>query len=74
MPLGQALARFALHGDDPEKEEQWCHRSTDNISNIIQSKADAAPGRSNRGDMGLEEQVKDAMLDAILKEYDRGFL
>jgi len=51
MPLGQALARFELHWDSPEKEELWCRRFTDNISDIIQSKVDAGPGRPYRGDI-----------------------
>ncbi|KAH6972694.1 hypothetical protein EDB80DRAFT_758054 [Ilyonectria destructans] len=74
MPLGQALARFELHWDDLLKEEQWCRRFTDNISDIIQSKADAAPDRPYRGDAWLDEQTEDARLDTILKEYDRRFV
>ena len=44
MPLGQALARFELHWDNPQKEEQWCYRFMDNISNIIHSQEDVGPG------------------------------
>lgn len=71
MPLGQALARFELHWDDAERDEQWCRRFTNEIGNIIQSKADATPGRPYRGDVWLSEQTEDARLDAILLQYDR---
>ena len=74
MPLGQALARFELHWDDPEREEEWCRSFTDDISNIIQSKADEGPGRPYRGDVWLTEQTRDPRLDAILKGYDRRYV
>ncbi|KAI2622462.1 hypothetical protein GGR54DRAFT_598606 [Hypoxylon sp. NC1633] len=71
MPLGKALARFELHWDNPEKEERWCRRFTDNISGIIQTRADKGPGRPYRGDIWLQEQAGDEKLDAIHQEYDR---
>jgi len=74
MPLGQALARFELHWDDPKEEEQWCRRFTDIISSIFQSKTDMGPGRPYRGDVWLEEQARGARLDTILEEYDRRFV
>jgi len=71
MPLGQALARFELHWDDPQKEEQWSRHFTHDISSIIQSKVDTAPARPYRGDIWLKEQATDDTLDAILEAYDR---
>lgn len=71
MPLGGALARFELHWDNPETESQWCHRFTDHVSRIIQTKADLGPSRPYRGDIWLAEQAKDNRLDAILHDYDR---
>jgi hypothetical protein len=73
MPLGQALARFELHWDDAEKEEQWCRSFTGTISSIIQSRADEVPDRPYRGDAWLLEQTRDARLDAILSDYDRRY-
>jgi len=70
MPLGQALARFELHWDDPG-EEQWSRSFTDKVSRIMQSKGDPAPGRPYRGDIWLEEQGRDARLDGISAKYDR---
>ena len=74
MPLGQALARFELHWDDPEKEERWCRQFTDDISDIIQSEEDNGPGRPYRGDIWLEEQATDGNLDRLLQKYDRRFV
>lgn len=74
MPLGQALVRFELHWDNPEKEERWCRRFTDNISNIINSQKDAGPGRPYRGDIWREDQASDNALNAILWEYDKRFV
>jgi hypothetical protein len=71
MPLGQALARFELHWDDPEKEEHWCRQFTDGISNIIQSEEDGRPGRPYRGDIWLNDQASDENLDKISLMYDR---
>ncbi|KAH8650299.1 hypothetical protein BGZ60DRAFT_421700 [Tricladium varicosporioides] len=74
MPLGQALARFELHWDNPDKEERWCRYFTDNISSIIQSQEDTGPGRPYRGDIWREDQALDDSLDKILQEYDRRFM
>lgn len=74
MPLGQALARFELHWDNPEKEERWCRHFTDNISSIIQSREDGGPGRPYRGDIWREDQASDHRLDTILQKYDRRFM
>ena len=74
MPLGQALARFELHWDDPEKEENRCLQITDEISGIIRSEEDGGPGRPYRGDIWLEEQAVDKKLDEVLQKYDRRFV
>ncbi len=74
MPLGQALARFELHWDDPDKEERWCRQFTDDISNVIRSEEDKRPGRPYRGDIWLEEQASDENLDTIHKKYDKRFV
>ncbi|KAL5325341.1 hypothetical protein ACEPPN_006466 [Leptodophora sp. 'Broadleaf-Isolate-01'] len=74
MPLGQALARFELHWDDPDKEEQRCLRITEGISDIIRSEEDGGPGRPYRGDIWLEEQAVDEKLDEVLQKYDRRFV
>jgi len=70
MPLGQALARFEMHWDDPA-EEQWSRTFTDRISGIMESKLDRGPSRPYRGDIWQEEQGRDATLEAVLKCYDR---
>jgi hypothetical protein len=70
MPLGQALARFEMHWDDPV-DEQWSREFTDKISRIMKSKSDSGPSRPYRGDIWLEEQGQDAALDAVLDRYDR---
>lgn len=74
MPLGLALARFEVHWDNPEKEEQWCRQFTENISTIIQSEEDGGPGRPYRGDIWREDQASDNSLDAIFQENDRRFV
>ena len=74
MPLGQALARFELHWDKPKTEEKWCRGFTDDIHNIMRSRADPAADRPYRGDIWLEEQAKDVRLDAILERYDMRFV
>lgn len=71
MPLGQALARFEVHWDDPEKEESWCRQFTERVSKIIQSQEDLRPGRPYRGDIWLDDQANDANLAATLRKYDR---
>ena len=70
MPVGQALARFEVHWDD-RADERWCRRLTDSIDRIIKSKVDHGPSRPYRGDIWLEEQGKDTVLENILKDYDR---
>ncbi|KAL5394634.1 hypothetical protein PMIN03_013053, partial [Paraphaeosphaeria minitans] len=64
MPLGQALARFELHWDDP-KDDQWSRQFTDRISAAMEPKIDRIPGRPYRGDIWLKEQGNDDKLDAI---------
>ncbi|KAL5370717.1 hypothetical protein DPSP01_014696 [Paraphaeosphaeria sporulosa] len=70
MPLGQALARFELHWDDP-KDDQWSRQFTDRISAAMEPKIDRIPGRPYRGDIWLKEQGNDDKLDAICEAYDR---
>ena len=69
MPLGQALARFEMHWDNPE-EERWSRKFTDRISAILESKRDRNVSRPYRGDIWLEEQGRDPVLDTIGKYYD----
>jgi hypothetical protein len=71
MPLGQALARFELHWDDPETEEKWCRELTDEVYSILQSKQDPLPGRPYRGDIWLPDQGDDPRLEAIHRTYVR---
>jgi hypothetical protein len=70
MPLGQALARFEMHWDDPA-DEQRSRTFTDRISGIMQSRLDRGPSRPYRGDIWQEEQGRDATLEAVLECYDR---
>ncbi|KAF9729790.1 6-hydroxy-d-nicotine oxidase [Paraphaeosphaeria minitans] len=72
MPLGQALARFELHWDDPE-DEQWSRQFTVQISAAMERTIDRVPGRPYRGDIWLKEQGNDDDLDVICKAYDRRF-
>lgn len=71
IPLGEALARFELHWDDPKKDEGWCRDFTDGIARIIRSSQDTKPGRPFRGDIWLYEQGGDPELDVIRRQYDR---
>jgi hypothetical protein len=70
LPLGQALARFEMHWDDPV-DEQWSREFTDESSRIMELKLDSGPSRPYRGDIWLEEQGRNAALDAVLDHYDR---
>jgi hypothetical protein len=70
MPLGQALARFELHWDDPETDEAWTRGFTDKVYSILLSRQDPGPGRPYRGDIWLPEQAYDPCLEAISKAYD----
>ncbi|KAF2827315.1 FAD linked oxidase [Ophiobolus disseminans] len=69
MPLGEVLARFEMHWDLPEHEKP-SRRFTDRISSILQSKKDQGVDRPYRGDIWLEEQGRDVVLDAIREDYD----
>ena len=71
MPLGQGLARFELHWDDPEKEERWSRQFTARISSIIRSHEDASPGQPYRGDIWLPEQAENRELEARLLKFSR---
>jgi hypothetical protein len=68
--LGQAIARFELHWDDP-KDEQWSRQFTDRISAAMEPKIDRILERPYRGDSWLKEQGNDDKLDAICEAYDR---
>jgi FAD/FMN-containing dehydrogenase len=70
MPLGEALARFELHWDDPETDEAWSRDFTDKVHRILLSKQDPGPERPYRGDIWLPEQAHDPRLEAIRKTYD----
>jgi hypothetical protein len=70
MPLGQALACFEMHWDDPV-DEQGSREFTDRISRMIETKLDSGPSRPYRGDIWLEQQGRHAALDAIIDRYDR---
>ncbi|MFG1951967.1 FAD-binding oxidoreductase [Micromonospora sp. NPDC048830] len=74
MPLGEALARFELHWDDPETEEAWSRDFTDKVHSILLSKQDPGPERPYRGDIWLPEQADDPRLEAIRKAYDTGII
>ena len=69
MPLGEALARFELHWDDPESEEVWSREFTDRVHSILLSKRDPGPERPYRGDIWQHEQAYDPRLEAIRKAY-----
>lgn len=71
MPLGDALARFEFHWDDPEADEKDCREFTARIESILQNMKDPIPGRSYRGDIWLKEQASDGVLDMIMQKYDR---
>lgn len=71
MPLGEALARFELHWDDPETEEAWSRVFTDKVHSILLSRQDPKPGRPYRGDIWLPEHARDSRLEAICEAYDR---
>jgi len=70
MPLCLELARFEVHWDDPEEEER-CVQLTNDVANLILTKKDAGPERPYRGDIWLEEQAQDSLLDEILALYDQ---
>lgn len=71
MPLGEALARFELHWDDPDKDETWCRTLTDSVARIIRSSEDVRPGRPYRGDVWLDGPGRDPEMDAVLRKYNR---
>lgn len=71
MPLGEALARFEVHWDDPSTEAAWCQSFIDKIAEIIGAQQDPRPARPYRGDIWLAEQASDAPLDAVLHRYNR---
>jgi hypothetical protein len=63
MPVGQALARFAIHWDDPEEVEAgWYEYLTQNILAIFQERADQEVYKPCRGDVWLRKQEEDEKL------------
>lgn len=70
MPLGEALARFEQHWDDPKTEESWCRAFTAGIETTLQNYQDVAPFRPYRGDIWLPEQADDPRLTQIRSRYD----
>lgn len=76
MPLGQVLARYELHWDDP-KDEQWSKAFTNRITMEIEPKIDQTPGRPYRGDIWSERQGcyenlgRYEKLEVVNKTYDR---
>ena len=70
MPLGQVLARFELHWDDPN-DEHWSKAFTQRIHAELEPRIDPAPERPYRGDIWLEEQGWDEGLRLINKAYNR---
>ncbi|RDI55339.1 FAD-binding oxidoreductase [Nocardia mexicana] len=69
MPLGEALARFELHWDNPETDEAWSRDFTDAVHSILRSNQDPGPQRPYRGDIWLPEQAYDPRLEAIRTAY-----
>ncbi|KAF4119896.1 FAD/FMN-containing dehydrogenase [Geosmithia morbida] len=61
MPLGDAIARFEQHWDEPEHEAP-CRQFTSTISDIIQTKHDPRPARPYRGDIWDAEKAEDEVL------------
>ncbi|MBO0878846.1 MAG: FAD-binding oxidoreductase [Mycobacterium sp.] len=70
MPLGDALARFEMHWDDPETQEAFGRDFTDRVDTILASRRDSGPERPYRGDIWLPEQAHDPRLEAIRRAYD----
>lgn len=70
MPLGQVLARYELHWDDP-KDEKWSKAFTQRIYAEMEPKIDSTPGRPYRGDIWLEDQGWDVNLELIWRAYNR---
>ncbi len=71
MPLGEALARFEVHWDQPGADAEWSEAFVRKIAAIFASRRDPVPGRPYRGDIWLQEQASDEHLAAVLRRYDR---
>jgi FAD/FMN-containing dehydrogenase len=71
MPLGEALARFEVHWDQPGADAEWSEAFVQRIGAILSRYRDPVPSRPYRGDIWLADQASDEQLDAVLRRYDR---
>lgn len=71
MPIGEALARFEAHWDEPGPDEAWSRALTERVYESILQSRDPEPGRPYRGDIWLSAQGDDPRLDAIRAKHDR---